>query len=255
MKKGVILYSREDSLATITLNNPVAGNIINASTVAELVDICDEISGDDGIRTVIVTGKEHFSKGTDRQELAQKEERESFIKRLSAASLIAGLDRPTIAAIDGDAFGQGLEVALACDIRICSDAARFSMDHAIFGDMPWDGGTQRLARLVGRGNALQMILCPEIIDAGEAHRIGLVGRVVPAGELLKEAVATAREIAAKGPIALRYVREAVYKGMDLTLAQGLRLEADLYFLLHTTRDRTEGVTAFREKRIPHFTGR
>ena len=255
MKNGAILYNREDSLAMITLNNPAAGNIINTWIVAELSDICDEISGDDGIRTVILTGKENFSKGTDRQELAQEEERENLIERLSISSLIGNLDRPTIAAIAGDAFGQGLEMALACDIRICTNNARFSMDHANFGDIPWDGGTQRLARLVGRGNALQMILCPEIIDAAEAYRIGLVGRVVPALELMKEAAITAREIAAKGPIALRYVREAVYKGMDLTLAQGLRLEADLYFLLHTTRDRTEGITAFREKRIPHFTGR
>ena len=253
MEKDIV-YRREGSLATITLNNPASGNIIDTNTVAAVADICAEISEDDSIRAVIITGKDHFSKGTDRQELVQEEAGQDIIERLSIASLIGNLERPTIAAIAGDAFGQGLEIALACDIRMCADNARFSMDHAVFGDIPWDGGTQRLARLVGRGVALQMILCPEIIDAAEAYRIGLVGRIVPAMELMKEAAAAAREIAAKGPIALRYVREAIYKGMDLTLAQGLRLEADLYFLLHTTRDRAEGITAFREKRIPHFTG-
>jgi len=162
---------------------------------------------------------------------------------------------PTIAAINGDAFGQWLELALACDIRISAEDARFSMPQVTYGEIPWDGGTQRLARLVGRGKALEMILTGEVIDALEAYRVGLVNRVVPRKALMKEAIALASEMADKGPIALRFAKEAVCKGMDLTLEQGLRLEADLYFLLHTTQDRTEGIRAFIEKRPPKFEGR
>jgi enoyl-CoA hydratase/carnithine racemase len=121
--------------------------------------------------------------------------------------------------------------------------------------IPSDGGTQRLARLVGRGKTLEMILTGEVIDAQEALRIGLVHRVVPKKDLTEVAMKMAQEMASKGPIALRYTKEAVYKGMDMTLEQGLRLEADLYLLIHTTKDRTEGIQAFREKRKPKFEGK
>jgi enoyl-CoA hydratase/carnithine racemase len=128
------------------------------------------------------------------------------------------------------------------------------MPQVIHGDIPWDGGTQRLPRVVGNAKSLEMILTGEMIDAPEAHRIGLVNKVVPSKELMAETMSLAREMAAKGPIALRYAKEAVCHGMDLNLEQGLRLEADLYFLLHTTKDRTEGIEAFREKRAPEFEG-
>jgi enoyl-CoA hydratase len=129
------------------------------------------------------------------------------------------------------------------------------LPHIRLGLIPWDGGTQRLSRLVGRGKALEMILTGEMIDAQEADRIGLVSKIIPSGELIATATNMAREMASKGSIALRYVKEAVYKGMDLTIEQGLRLEADLYFLLHTTKDRAEGIQAFREKKTPKFEGK
>ena len=180
---------------------------------------------------------------------------EDKTKFLSLAEPIAKLDRPVIAAISGNAIGQGLELALACDIRIASETSCFGMSDIKSGLIPWDGGTQRLSRLVGRGKALEIILTGEVIDAQEALRIGLVHKVVSRKDLMEVAVKIAQEMVSKGPIALRYAKEAIYKGMDMTLEQGLRLEADLYLLIHTTKDRTEGIQAFREKRKPEFEGK
>lgn len=171
-----------------------------------------------------------------------------------APNAIASLERVAIAAIGGDALGEGLELALACDIRIASEKASFCLPHTGYGLIPSGGGTQRLPRLVGKGKALEMILTADPIDAREAFRIGLVNKVVPSEKLLSEAEELAKRIITKGPIALRYAKEAINKGLDLTLEQGLRLEADLYFLIQTTADRMEGIRAFMEKRPPQFKG-
>jgi len=157
-------------------------------------------------------------------------------------------------AINGDALGQGLELALSGDIRLASDRARSGFPQLETGVIPTDGGTQRLPRIVGRAKALELILTAETINAEEAFEIGLVNKVVAPESLASETQAIAQTIAAMGPIAARYIKEAVNKGLDLTLEQGLRLEADLYFLLHTTADRTEGIKAFLEKRPPRFRG-
>ncbi len=254
MDKETVLCQKKESIVMITLNRPDSKNAINTQMVAELEYIRNEISSDNDIRVVIITGKETFCTGTDAEEFSLADNKAEVLQQLSISSIVAGLDRPTIAAINGEAFGQGLELALACDLRICTETARFAMNHMAYGNIPWDGGTQRLSRLVGRGKAIEMILTGDVIDAREAHRIGLVNKVVPPQELLAVVMDMAKEIASKGPIALRYAKEAVHKGMDLTLEQGLRLEADLYFLLHTTRDRTEGIRAFQEKRSPQFEG-
>jgi enoyl-CoA hydratase/carnithine racemase len=164
------------------------------------------------------------------------------------------MEKPVIAAINGDAIGDGLELALSCDIRIAADTARFGLTQLESGAIPSDGGTQRLPRLIGKGKALELILTAETINATEALDIGLVSKLVPASELATEAETLVQGIATKAPISLRYVKEAVNKGMDMTMDQGLRLEADLYLLLHTTADRTEGITAFLEKRTPEFKG-
>jgi enoyl-CoA hydratase/carnithine racemase len=254
MGEDMVIYEKRESTAIITLNRPDTNNAINAQMVAQVKDIGGEISGDNDIRVVIIEGRETFCAGTDSEGLSLSDSKADIVEQQSVSSIVAGLEVPSIAAINGEAFGQGLELALACDLRICTETALFAMNHMASGDTPWDGGTQRLPRLVGRGKAMEMILTGGIIDAREAHRIGLVNKVVRAEELMAVVVDTARQIASRGPIALRYAKEAVHKGMDLTLEQGLRLEADLYFLLHTTRDRTEGIRAFQEKRSPRFEG-
>ena len=247
----------KDAVATVTLSRSEAQNRINLRVAGQIKDIRDEIQHDKTIRVVIITGEgEHvFCDGTDPAEASLFEDGAEFIEQFSVAAAVDALDCPVIAAINGAAVGQGLELALACDLRICSQNAVFAMPQAAGGQLPFDGGTQRLARLVGRGKALEMVLLGERIDAQEALRIGLVHQVVLPGELMGTAEALAGKIAAQSPISLAYAKEAVKKGMDLTLAQGLRLEADLYYLIHTTRDRTEGINALREKRRPQFEGR
>ena len=172
----------------------------------------------------------------------------------SLTESIAAIEKPVIAGIDGDAIDQCLELALSCDIRIATEKSRFGLSQLEKGTIPMNGGTQRLPRLVGKGKALEMLLTGITIDAQEAHRIGLLNRVVPDTELEKTVMEIAKEMASKSPIALRYAKEAINAGLDLTLQQGLHLEADLYMLLHTTGDRTEGIRAFQGKRKPQFTG-
>jgi enoyl-CoA hydratase len=162
--------------------------------------------------------------------------------------------QPIIAAIRGYALGGGLELALACDLRIASEDAQLGLTEINLAIIPGGGGTQRLPRLVGRGRALEMILTGTRIDAREALRIGLVERVVPSADVLTAAQELARTLAQKAPVALRYAKEAVVKGLELPLADGLRLENDLATLLRTTEDRIEGAKAFLEKRRPRFTG-
>lgn len=249
MTFSTIIYTKKDHVAYITLNRPEADNVINQQLAQELEDVCRGINQDEDIYVVTLTGAgdKAFCGGSQLE-----------LQRVgtvySVATAIASIDRPVIAAINGDALGQGLELALSCDIRLASDKARLGFPQVAQGLIPFDGGTQRLPRIVGKGKALELILTAGTITAEEALEIGLVSKVVGGANLAAEAEALARTIAAKGPIALRFIKEAVNKGLDLTLDQGLRLEADLYFLLHTTADRTEGITAFLKKRPPKFKG-
>ena len=252
----MITCTQKESVATITLSRPDEKNAINTQMAAGLKTMRDEISRDKTIKIVIITadGNEVFCAGTDTAEFRTLQNRAQGMELFSVASTIVTFDCPVIAAMGGDAFGQGLELALACDLRICSQNAKFGMPQVTAGQMPWDGGTQRLSRLVGRGRALEMILLGESIEAREAYRIGLVHKVVPPAELMQVVMDMAYKMALMSPISLAYTKEAVKKGMDLTLEQGLRLEADLYYLIHTARDRAEGIKAFQEKRPPDFKG-
>jgi enoyl-CoA hydratase/carnithine racemase len=248
MPYRTIKYLKKGHVARITLNRPAAGNAVNRLMAQEIDEVFGRMKGDGRIYTVIVTGAgDAFCK------FGEGERGE--IPPTGAAEIIARYGRPVIAAINGDAIGEGLEIALSCDIRIASDRARFGLTQLAYGRIPADGGTQRLPRIVGRGKALELLLTADIVTAAEALEMGLVSKVVAPEALEKEAEELAGNIAEKGPIALKYLKEAVNKGMDMTLEQGLRLEADLYFLLHTTADRTEGIKAFREKRTPKFKGK
>ena len=247
MPYTTIIYTQKDHIAWVTLNRPEVNNIINRQLAQELEDVCHQINQDDGIYVVIITGAgdRAFCGGSELEPVSPE---------YNLATAIANVDRPVIAAINGEALGQGLELALSCDIRLASQKAQFGFPQVAQRLIPMDGGTQRLPRIVGRGKALELILTAETINAEEALAIGLVSQVVPQQSLTSEAEALAKTIASKAPIALRYIKEAVNKGLDLTLEQGLRLEADLYFLLHTTSDRTEGIKAFLQKRPPRFKG-
>jgi enoyl-CoA hydratase len=233
-----IVFTQKNHLATITLNRPV----IDQSMAQELSEICTSITADNDIYVVTITGSGNtFCTGGD--------------KNVHPAAAMAAIEQPVIAAISGDALGLGLELALACDIRIAADKAHFAMPQVASGSVPTDGATQRLPRIIGRGKALELLLTADSITAADALEIGLVSKLYPPEALAGEVQKLAETIAAKGPIALRYLKEAVLKGMDVTLEQGLKMEADLYFLLHSTSDRTEGIRAFLEKRPPKYEGK
>ena len=247
MPYTTIIYTKKDHVAQITLNRPEVGNIINQQLAQELEGVCRAINRDDDVYVVLLTGAGGgvFCRGS---------ELEPGSPKYNVVTAIASIDRPVIVAINGDALGQGLELALSCDIRLASNRARFGFPQVAQGLIPMDGGTQRLPRIVGKGKALELILTAETIDAEEAFEIGLVNKVVAGENLLSEAEAMAKTLAGKAPIALKYAKEAINKGLDLTLEQGIRLESDLYFILHTTADRIEGITAFLQKRPPQFKG-
>ena len=256
MGEKVVLFEKKESIGIITLNRPEQKNAITAQMAVELKEIRNQVGWDSGVRVLLFTGEgEYFSIGTETEAYSSFKTREEFINNLSVSSLIGSLTQPVIAAINGNAFGQGLELALACDLRVSSKDALFAMPQIKDNEIPFDGGTQRLPRIVGRTKALEMIFQGLTLDSQEAQRIGLINSVVTKNELMTTALKTAEDLASKGPIALRHAKEAIMKGMDMTLEQGLRLEADLYFLIHTTKDRTEGITAFRKKRDPRFEGK
>jgi len=257
MPYKTIIYDKKEHIVWLSLNRPKVGNAVNLELANELVDACRAINQDDGVRAAIITGAgETFCSGCDLTELSTTSA--NNLKKPNAASqsstAVAGLNCPVIAAVNGDALGAGLELALSCDIRICSENAHFGFSETSYGLIPGGGGTQRLPRIVGKGKAMEMVITAEPIDAAEAYRVGLVSKVVPKQKLLTEAEEIAKKLSLRGPIAVRYAKEAVNKGMDMTLAQGLRLEADLSFLLQTTKDRAEGIKAFLEKRKPTFKG-
>jgi len=253
-------YVVAEQVATVTLNRPEVHNAMNDAMRRELTRCFESLATDDDVKVAVITGagERAFSAGADIREFVEPLVPVKFREHRRRVDFRQAMDRcgqPIIAAINGFALGGGLELALACDIRIAAAGATLGLTEINLAIIPGGGGTQRLPRLVGRGKALEMILTGARIPADEALRIGLVERVVPAGEALKAATELARAIAAKAPVALRYAKEAVVKGLELPLADGLRLEGDLSTLLRTTEDRVEGAKAFLEKRPPRWSGR
>jgi enoyl-CoA hydratase len=255
-----IRYEVSEHVATVTLNRPDVHNAMNEAMRRELTRCFEAVALDEDVKVVVVTGAgdKAFSAGADIREFVEPLVPVRFREQRRRVDFRLAMDRcwqPIIAAINGYALGGGLEMALACDIRVAAANATLGLTEINLAIIPGGGGTQRLPRLVGRGKALEMILTGGRIPADEALRIGLVERVVPAGEALKAAAELARSIAAKAPVALRYAKEAIVKGLELPLADGLRLEGDLSTLLRTTEDRVEGAKAFLEKRAPRWTGK
>ena len=251
-------FEKREHMAIITIPGFATDDIATDAFFCELSELCAGIEMDEDVRVVIITSPEEkipFKKKRAKGSLPSNLHGETSPLSPHSSESIAGLDRPTIAAIHGDAFGQGLELAMACDIRIAAESSYFSLPHIHEGLVPQDGGTQRLPRLVGKGKALEMILTGESIDAREALRIGLVNMVQSSGDVTKKALDLARDMATKAPISLRFTREAIYKGMDLTLDQGLRMEGDLYLLLYGTQDRIHGIESFQKKQKPSFQGK
>jgi enoyl-CoA hydratase len=252
MTAPAVVLQRQGAIARIVLNRPQARNEIDAKGATALRDACQTAIEDDGITVVVLTGAGQVFCADDGTPPAGGPE---ALERLRVADVLASIPKPVIAALNGDAMGHGLELALACDLRIAAEDARLGLGHVSRGAIPWDGGTQRLPRLAGRGLALEMVLTGRTLTAAEAQRAGLVTRAVPRAAFEGEVQALAEKLAAAAPIAARYAKEAVRDGMDLPLARGLRLEADLAILLHTTADRAEGIGSFLKKTTPRFTGR
>ena len=255
-----LLLAREAAVAVLTINRPQVLNALNVSTLDELHRAAVDLTDDDSVRAVIITGagEKSFVAGADISELAAhrpSESRDHARRGQRVFDLIEQMGKPVIAAVNGFALGGGCELAMACTFRIAADTARLGQPEVNLGLIPGFAGTQRLARLVGRGAALDLLLTGRQVTADEALRIGLVNRVVAAADLMREARAVAAELAGKPPIAVRCILEAVDRGLDSSLAEGQVLEAALFGLVASTDDMREGTAAFLEKRKPLFKGR
>jgi enoyl-CoA hydratase len=249
----------DDGIATLTVNRPDKLNALNAATIAELGAAIDEVRTRDDIRGLIVTGAGRaFIAGADISELAAETSvsaRELALKGQRVFGRFETSPKPVIAAVNGFALGGGCELALACHIRIAAEQAKFGQPEAKLGICPGYGGTQRLARLIGKGRALQLLMTGETIDAAEAYRLGLVNRVVAADALIPAATEMLRQILANGPLAVAACIEAVGLGLDMPLNGALAMEAAHFGLLAATSDMREGTTAFLEKRPAEFKGK
>jgi len=260
MPYHTLLFDIRDAIAFITINRPDKLNALNDQVVNELADAAERVATEDAIRGVLLTGagQKAFVAGADIADLAKQGPFDGKARALRGQAMLRRFEtcgKPVVAAINGFALGGGCELAMACHIRIASESAKFGQPEVKLGIAPGYGGTQRLPRIVGKGNALRLILTGDMIDAQEAHRIGLVTQVVPAAELLATAEQTLRGILAMGPLAVRLAIEAVDQGLEMSLDEGLLLEANHFGLLAATEDMKEGLTAFLEKRAPRFQGR
>jgi enoyl-CoA hydratase len=255
-----ILVEREGAVATVTVNRSKVLNALSTQTLDELRRAILALKYDDGIRVVIVTGAgdKSFIAGADINELSQQTPiggRELALRGQHVFDLVENMGKPVIAAINGYALGGGCELAMACTIRIAADTAKLGQPEINLGIIPGYGGSQRLSRLVGRGRALELLLTGDQITAAEAYRLGLVNRVVTGANLMGEARKLAQALAAKAPIAVRYIIDAVNKGLQMPLPEAQVFEATLFGLVAATEDMREGTKAFLEKRKAEFKGK
>src|SRR5215813_2021834 len=250
-----LLVETRDGVAVVTVNRPEKLNALDDRTMEELDTVFGALGSDPGVRGVILTGagEKAFVAGADIGELARQspvEGKERSIRGQGVLDRIESLGKPVVAAVGGFALGGGCELAMACHVRVASDNAKLGTPEVKLGIMCGYAGTQRLARLVGKGRALEILLTGDMVDAAEALRIGLVNKVVPRPKLLEESEALLRRMLANGPVSLRFTMEAVNSGLEMPFAEGQYLEATLFGLICTTEDMKEGTKAFLEKRPP-----
>jgi enoyl-CoA hydratase/carnithine racemase len=259
-----ILFESRDQIAFITFNRPDSLNAMNRQMTRELVDVCQQVEEDSGIRVAIFTGagEKAFSAGMDLKERAETafspiERRQQKLthKLYTQARAVAAITKPTIAAIRGYCVGGGLEFALACDLRVAAEDAKLGLTEVRRGIIPGAGGTQRLTRAVGVTKAMEMCLTGDTVSGLEAKSLGLVNSAVPSADVLKAAEDLAGRILKGAPMSVAFIKEAIKKGVELPIEEGLRLEADLSALIGITEDAKEGPRAFADKRAPVWKGK
>lgn len=251
---NTILLERKGRVGVITLNRPKALNALNSELMREVVSAVDELEADDGIGAILVTGSERaFAAGADIKEMQPKTYMEMYLSDFFAAwDRLAQARKPTIAAVSGYALGGGCELAMLCDVLLAADTAKFGQPEIKLGVIPGIGGSQRLTRAVGKAKAMEMCLTGRNMDADEAERAGLVSRIVPAADLLDDALKTATTIAEMSlPVAMM-AKEAVNRSFETTLNEGIRFERRVFHSAFATEDQSEGMAAFVEKRTPDF---
>ncbi|MEM1277923.1 MAG: enoyl-CoA hydratase [Pseudomonadota bacterium] len=254
--ENIIVETRED-VGLITLNRPKAMNALNTELMKELGDALLKFDADDKIGAMVITGSEKaFAAGADIKEMQPKTFNEVYAQDFITSDweTVTRIRKPVIAAVAGYALGGGCELAMMCDFILCADTAKFGQPEINLGVMPGAGGSQRLTRFVGKSKSMEMNLTGRFMDADEAERSGLVSRIIPADDLLDEAVATAQKIADKGRLAVMATKEAVNRSYEVSLSEGVRFERRLFHALFATEDQKEGMDAFVAKRSPKFKG-
>jgi enoyl-CoA hydratase len=255
-----VLYEKKDGIAYVTVNRPRVLNALNAQTIRELRAAFEDARDDSAVRGAILTGAggKAFVAGADIGELARVtavEAAEMTSHGQALTTLVENLGKPVIAAVNGFALGGGCELAMACTVRLATESATFGQPEVKLGVIPGYGGTQRLPRLIGRGRALQLILSGGMIAAPEAYRVGLVNEIVSAERLVARAEEILHEVFTNAPLAVKFALEAVSKGLDTSLPEGLALESSLFAICAATEDKKEGTSAFLDKRKPTFASR
>ncbi len=259
MAEDTILTEQKGPIMIVTLNRPQVANALDRSMLEHGAELVHKLYYDTSVRTVIVTGagEKAFCAGADlkeREGMNMGEVRQYIMKIRDTFTTIENLPQPVICAINGTALGGGLELALACDLRIAAPNATFALTEVTFGIIPGGGGTQRLPRLIGRGKAKEMILLGKKISADEALAMGLINQIAPEGKLLKTALEMAEQICNNGPIAVQQAKYSINRGMEVDINTGLQIESKSYEVTIPTKDRIEALKAFKEKRKPVFKG-